>query len=137
ANDFFSFEWEVIDNGCDSNLIMVVALNHPEMSLEEAIERSADLVRDIVVEIASIIGAIEMELAGMRPVYPGLVSVLETHLNGLREFVQAAWVWQASSKRYKRMESLWRETRVAPAVEVAGAVGAAIAETAGAVVAGV
>jgi len=137
ANDFFSFEWEVIDNGCDSNLIMVIALNHPEMSLEEAIERSADLVRDIVVEIASIIGAIEMELAGMRPVYPELVSVLETHLNGLRDFVQAAWVWQASSKRYKRMESLWRETRIAPAVEVAGAVGAAIAETAGALVQGV
>ncbi len=28
-NDIFSFEKEVIDNNCDSNLIASIALNHP------------------------------------------------------------------------------------------------------------
>jgi hypothetical protein len=122
ANDFFSFEGEVIDNNCDSNLITVVALNQPEMSLGEAIERSAEIVRDITSEIVASIGAIRLELAEMRQIHPGLVSVLEIHLNGLTEFVQAAWVWQASSKRYKRPESLWRETRLAPPAAAAGEV---------------
>jgi hypothetical protein len=119
ANDFFSFEGEVIDNDCDSNLIMVIALNHPEMSLAEAIERSAGIVRDIVSEIVITIRAIELELTEIRPIHPELALVLDLHLKGLTEFVQAAWVWQAFSKRYKRKESLWRETRIVPAVAVA------------------
>lgn len=125
ANDFFSFEGEVIDNNCDSNLITVVALNGPEMSLGEAIERSAGIVRDITAEIITSIGAIELELGEMRLTNPGLVSVLEIHLNGLMEFVQAAWVWQALSKRYKRPESLWRETRLAPPVAAGASAGVA------------
>lgn len=114
ANDFFSFEGEVIDNDCDSNLIMVIALNNPGMSLAEAIERSAELVRDIVAEIVVTVRTIGLELDEIRHIHPGLVAVLDIHLKGLMEFVQAAWVWQAFSKRYKRKESLWRETRLAP-----------------------
>jgi Terpene synthase family 2, C-terminal metal binding len=113
ANDFFSFEGEVIDNDCDSNLIMIIALNNPEMSLAEAIDRSAELVRDIVTEIVVTVRTIEVELDGMRSIHPELASVLDIHLKGLMEFVRAAWVWQAFSKRYKRKESLWRETRLA------------------------
>jgi len=113
ANDFFSFEGEVIDNDCDSNLIMVTALNNPEMSLAEAIERSAGLVRDIVGEIVVTIRTIELEASAIRHIHPQLAAVMGLHLKGLLEFVQAAWVWQSMSKRYKRRESLWKETRIA------------------------
>lgn len=115
ANDLFSFEGEVIDNDCDSNLVMVMALNDPQLSLMEAIERAAETVRAIVAEIMSTLTHIERETDAMRSVDPELASVLEMHLAGLLEFVKAAWVWQAASKRYKRRVSLWKETTFVPA----------------------
>ena len=115
ANDLFSFEGEVIDNDCDSNLVMVMVLNDPGLSLAEAIERSAETVRAIVAEIMSTLTHIEQEMEVFRSIDPELVSVLEIHLDGLLQFVKAAWAWQAVSKRYKRRISLWKETTLTPA----------------------
>ena len=114
ANDLFSFEGEVIDNDCDSNLVMVMVLNDPGLPLTEAIERAAETVRVIVAEIMSTLGHIAREMDAIRSIDPELVTVLDIHLDGLLQFVKAAWVWQAVSKRYKRRVSLWKETTLVP-----------------------
>ena len=112
ANDLFSFENEVIDNDCDSNLVSVIVLNNPHMSLREAIDEAAAIVRNIVREIMDLLPKIEGEAHQLRNSYPDLASMLTIHLNGITRFVQASWLWQAYSKRYKRPESIWQETRL-------------------------
>jgi len=37
SNDLFSFEKEVIDHKADSNLVAIIALNNPALSLQETI----------------------------------------------------------------------------------------------------
>ncbi len=112
ANDLFSFESEVIDNDCDANLVSVIALNNPDLSLREVIEQAATVVRNIVLEIIELLPLIAWEVNQLRPSDPGLASTLDIHLIGITRFVQASWLWQAHSKRYKRAESIWQETRL-------------------------
>jgi hypothetical protein len=112
ANDLFSFESEVIDNDCDSNLVSVIALNDPDLSLREAIGQAAAVVRNIVMEIMELLPSIEWEASQLRRSDPDLAQMLAVHLKGISQFVQASWLWQAYSKRYKRPESIWQETRL-------------------------
>jgi hypothetical protein len=113
ANDLFSFESEVIDNDCDSNLVSVIVLNNPGLSLREAIDQAAAVVRNIVMEITELLQLITWEVNQLRHSDPDLVSMLTVHLKGITQFVQASWLWQAYSKRYKRPESIWQETKLA------------------------
>lgn len=112
ANDLFSFEVEVIDNDCDSNLVSVIVLNNPDLSLREAITQAAAVVRNIVREIMELLPLIEWEAGQLRRTDPDLALMLTVHLKGITQFVQASWLWQAYSKRYKRPESIWQETRL-------------------------
>lgn len=110
SNDLFSFEKEVIDNSSDSNLVAIVAMNKPYLNLREAIEESSEIVRNVVTELAALLDSMPAEISRLEPTQPALADTLLTHLKGLVRFIQASWLWQLQAKRYKRANSIWRET---------------------------
>ena len=113
SNDLFSFEKEVIDNSSDSNLVAIVAMNNPHLSLEESIEESSEIVRNVVMELVALLDSMPAEIQKLQSVQPALADTLSTHLKGLVRFIQASWLWQLHAKRYKRPHSIWHETTLA------------------------
>ena len=114
-NDLFSFEKEFIDNGSDSNLVTVIVLNEPSLALSEAIVRAAAIVRGFIAGFLTLIGEVRNQGHGLLTTDRGLANMLETHLRSLEQCVQAGWVWQVYTMRYKRAASIWREARLAHA----------------------
>jgi len=115
ANDLFSFEQEVIDNQCDSNLIMVILLNHPQWPLERAIERAAEIVRNIILEQQSLMRELRAEIDHYPPSLFTEKEKLIRHLDDLMSFTKASWLWQFGTKRYKRTNTIWLETALSKA----------------------
>jgi Terpene synthase family 2, C-terminal metal binding len=109
-NDLFSFENEFIDNGSDSNLVTVIVLNEPALSLSEAIVRAATIVRNFIIEFLTLAGEVRSRGMGLPDTGPTLAITLESHLHSLEQCVQASWVWQVHTMRYKRAASIWHET---------------------------
>lgn len=103
SNDLFSFEKEVIDCDADSNLVMVLALNEPGLSLPDALFRSCDIVRNLLAETIGLMEDIRKEMGTAMP-------LLDAHLDGVARCVKAGWMWHCHSKRYKRPVSIWKET---------------------------
>jgi hypothetical protein len=112
SNDLFSFEKEVIDCDADSNLVMIIALNEPALSLQEAIFQACDIVRSLLMESLELSGAIRKETMRIASSDPTLSRTLNIHLDGIARCVKAGWMWHCYSKRYKRPVSLWKETRL-------------------------
>jgi hypothetical protein len=110
SNDFFSFEKEVVDNRSDSNLIAVMALNNPSLNLSEIIVRASGIVRNLLAEIILLTTYIKKELEKIERLYPDLSGKLKVQLGGALRWVQATWLWQVYTKRYKRQDSIWSET---------------------------
>jgi hypothetical protein len=104
-NDLFSFEKEVIDNACDSNLVMILLLNNQEMSLRSAMLAASSIVRNLLAEFFSLLGRIKDIAQDAED-----QNTLHEYLIGLERCVQASWVWQVYTKRYKRPGSIWKET---------------------------
>ena len=121
SNDLFSFEKEVVDNNSDSNLVMIIVLNHPGLSLKEAILRASGMVRGLLIELLALMGSIKQQIEKIADVYPALALRLNVHLNGIVRCVQASWMWQVYTKRYKRPQSIWEETRLVKETSVSGA----------------
>lgn len=117
-NDLFSFEKEVIDNDSDSNLLMSFALNNPDMSLRDIIYNSAAIVRDLLMEFMGVAAQIEKKCEQLSASDPVRVSKLRIHLSDLDRSVQASWMWQVYTKRFKRMDSIWEETQLQTAERV-------------------
>jgi hypothetical protein len=111
-NDLFSFEKEVIVSESDHNLLMVIALNQPELSLTEIIDKSSLMVKELLSEFIELIEIIRAKSYTLLPLCTSCVDILENHLTGLENCVQASWVWQVSTKRYKRPVSIWEETQL-------------------------
>jgi Terpene synthase family 2, C-terminal metal binding len=112
SNDLFSFEKEVIDNGADSNLVAIIALNHPELSLEEVILRASAIIRNLLIELMTLIHSINRVGESLALTHPALALKLNVHLSGIVRCVQASWMWQVYTKRYKRPLTIWKETRL-------------------------
>lgn len=110
SNDLFSFEKEVIDNGSDSNLVMIVALNENGYTLEDAIGRAAGIVRGLLLELLSLLDFFAVESGKLMETHRQLGMELRAHREGIVRCVQAVWLWHCYSGRYKRAESLWVET---------------------------
>ncbi|HEV9035403.1 MAG TPA: terpene synthase family protein [Puia sp.] len=110
SNDLFSFEKEVIDQGSDCNLVMVAMLNNPQWSLKEGIAASCRIVRDMVHELSGILRSVRRRIDILERTDPGLSSALTDHIEGVLRCIQASWLWQCHSTRYKRAQSLWEET---------------------------
>jgi len=94
------------------NLIMIIALNHPELPLKEAILHASEIVRSLLIELIALIDSIKIKTKTFTQMYPAHASKLNTHLSGVVRCVQAIWMWHCHSKRYKRPVSLWMETRL-------------------------
>ncbi|HVI47212.1 MAG TPA: hypothetical protein VM802_20205 [Chitinophaga sp.] len=113
-NDLFSFEKEVIDNSSDSNLLMIIALNDSNLSLKEVIRQSANIVRDLLVEFSELVNQVRTRGYQQLPADSEMVDKLDAHIGGLERCVQASWMWQVFTKRYKRVNSIWKETQLSP-----------------------
>jgi len=111
-NDLFSFEKEVIDNQADSNLVMIILYNKPGLSLEEAIRNAAVIVRSLLIEFMGLLEYIKGEVRQHAAAWPEKAAVMETHFNGLERCVQASWIWQVYTRRYKSGHSIFLETRL-------------------------
>jgi hypothetical protein len=112
SNDLFSFEKEVIDNSSDSNLVAIIALNNPELTLVDAIIRASTIVQTLLSELIGLIESIRLQTEKISQDYPEYTSKLKTHMDAIVRCVQAIWNWHCYSKRYKRPLSLWLETRL-------------------------
>jgi hypothetical protein len=112
SNDLFSFEKEVIDNNSDSNLVAILAMNNPHLHLGEAIEKSSEIVRNLVLELISLLDTMQSVIENLKKSDQNLALKLSTHLNGLVRFIQASWLWQLHARRYQRRHSIWRETNL-------------------------
>ncbi|HEV2479443.1 MAG TPA: terpene synthase family protein [Puia sp.] len=113
SNDLFSFEKEVIDNGSDSNLVMIIALNDDGYALEDAIGRAAGIVRALLLELLSLLDFFTAESGKLMTADRPSAMQLRAHCEGIVRCVQAIWLWHCYSGRYKRAESLWVETTLA------------------------
>lgn len=113
SNDLFSFEKEVIDNDSDSNLVMSILLNNCSLSLKEALLASARIVQQLLEEFSTLMSTVRMNCQLITEDTP-LLKGLKEHLEGLERCLQASWLWQVYTKRYKRPASLWIETTSAP-----------------------
>ncbi|WP_110040711.1 terpene synthase family protein [Nocardia neocaledoniensis] len=110
-NDIFSFEKECITDRADFNLIPVAMLNHPGWDLVEALRYSANAVRERLVEFRRLQQILTNSPACMAGIPPALSKGIATHLRDLRGCVQATWVWQTQTLRYKG-QSIFMENRL-------------------------
>jgi hypothetical protein len=120
SNDLFSFEKEVIDNGSDSNLVMIIALNEEGYTLEDSIQRAAGIVKALLLELLSLLDHLDVETGKLMDVDRPLAMQLRAHRAGIVRCVQAIWLWHCYSGRYKRPESLWVETTLVGKPSVSG-----------------
>ncbi|MCX0274852.1 terpene synthase family protein [Nocardia zapadnayensis] len=99
-NDMFSFEKECIVDRSDFNLIPVCFLNDPQATLADAVHAAAGVVRDRLTEFRGLHAAL-MARCAEPGIDSGLAGPVRTHLADLDGCVQATWVWQLMTTRYK------------------------------------
>ncbi|WP_433207720.1 terpene synthase family protein [Nocardia sp. CA-107356] len=109
-NDVFSFEKECIHDRADFNLIPLCLLNNPGATLAEAVLDAGRIVRDRLTEFHRVrarIGRYCGELTDRSVVEP-----VSAHVEDLLGCVQATWVWQTTTLRYKGI-SIFNENHLA------------------------
>jgi hypothetical protein len=112
SNDLFSFEKEVIDNAADANLLIVLALNNPVLDLQGMITQAGSIVEGLLTEYFDL-------LSNIKKVHPGIhfndalkADRLKQHIRGVERCLQASWMWQLHTQRYKREHSIFAETEL-------------------------
>src|SRR6185437_15322289 len=110
TNDLFSFEKEVIDHRSDSNLIPVIILNNFRMKLHEAIQVASAIIKNLLIDYTKSLHAIREKLDLSERLSGEQKHHVYVYLDGLKAVLQACWMWQKSTKRYKRKFSIWLET---------------------------
>ncbi|MGN7820531.1 terpene synthase family protein [Chitinophaga sp. 22536] len=116
SNDLFSFEKEVVDNSTDANLLMIVALNDPMCSLTDVIVKSAKIVQEMMIELLDLIDKIKKQLHDLAGSDGSKNDALTSYVKGIEKCIQASWLWQVYTKRYKRPASIFVETGLPGAV---------------------
>ncbi len=97
-NDVFSFEKEVIVDRSDFNLISILLLNSPGTTLADAVLGAARIVRERLTEFRRL----RRDLLDRCPALgPQLATAVTAHADDLDQCVQASWVWQCATPRYK------------------------------------
>ena len=110
-NDVFSFEKECIVDQSDFNLVAACFLNNPGWSLERAIYYAADIVRDMVTEFRELETFITNRCQKLQATNPELAKSILIYVDDLIGSVQATWVWQNVTMRYKG-NSVFEENRI-------------------------
>lgn len=108
-NDMYSFEKEFIVDGADFNLLPIVILNQPNLTLGQGVHKAATIVRDMVKEFRDLDEKLLAVNEILRDTHPGLAQALDAHLRCLRASVQATYVWEKVTARYKQQASIFRE----------------------------
>ncbi|MFI6365624.1 terpene synthase family protein [Nocardia sp. NPDC050630] len=98
-NDMFSFEKECIHDRADFNLIPVFLLNTAGADLADAVHDAARLVRDRLGEFRGIQARIVSRCAEITD--SSVAEPVSAHVEDLLACVQATWVWQNTTLRYK------------------------------------
>ncbi|WP_280384139.1 terpene synthase family protein [Nocardia wallacei] len=98
-NDMFSFEKECIADRADFNLIPIRLLNSPGATLADAIDRAAQIVRDRLGRFHRTRAALIRRCATLPDA--ALAESVVAHVDDLERCVQATWVWQHTTQRYK------------------------------------
>ncbi|MFD9123197.1 terpene synthase family protein [Kitasatospora sp. NPDC059571] len=108
SNDLFSFEKEFIRHRSDSNLIPVLLLNHPHLTLDDAVVRAITRVRKHTVEYIRCARSLTSR-ANELP--QPLCMPLQEFVRATESCVKATWTWQLLSQRYRFPGSIFEETR--------------------------
>jgi hypothetical protein len=97
-NDVFSFEKEVIVDRSDFNLISILLLNTPGATLADAVLGAAQIVRERFTDFRGL----RQDLLDRCPALsPPLAAAVTAYADDLDQCVQASWVWQCATSRYK------------------------------------
>lgn len=99
-NDMFSFEKECIVDESDFNLVSVCLLNRPGATLADAVREAGVIVRDRFIEFRRLHDTL-LERCDEPSIDTDLATQLRSHLLDLVGCVQATWVWQLTTDRYK------------------------------------
>ncbi|WP_280423904.1 terpene synthase family protein [Nocardia carnea] len=113
-NDMFSFEKECIADRSDFNLIPVCLLNMPGATLADAVRDAGTMVRDRLTEFRRRHDALADRCREPGLADTDLAAQLRVHLADLAGCVQATWVWQLATTRYKGT-SIFTENHPHPA----------------------
>ncbi len=98
-NDVFSFEKECIVDRSDFNLVPILLLNTPGATLTDAVTGAATVVRDRLTHFRALRTRVLRDCASSAN--DELTGSIAAYLEDLDQCVQASWVWQCTTSRYK------------------------------------
>ncbi|HRE47824.1 MAG TPA: terpene synthase family protein [Aggregatilineales bacterium] len=114
ANEFFSFEKEVIDHAEEFNLIPVM-MEQREISFEDAIVASLSYMNDACHEFQRVCTMLQAILPKLSP---EIRPAVESYIRQAYSVALASWFWELDTNRYQRPNSIfvqtdqgWRERR--------------------------
>ncbi|WP_227982783.1 terpene synthase family protein [Nocardia spumae] len=98
-NDVFSFEKECIVDRSDFNLVPILLLNTPGATLTDAVAAAATVVRDRLTHFRRLRARVLRHCVSSGN--GELTDTIADYLEDLDQCVQASWVWQCTTARYK------------------------------------
>jgi hypothetical protein len=107
-NDMFSFEKECIADRADFNLLPICLLNTPGQTLADAVGRAGRMVLERFTEFRLLSAHLDRQCGALGD--QTLAAHVAAHVADLRCCVQATWVWQNITRRYKGT-SIFTENR--------------------------
>lgn len=110
ANDFFSFEKEVIDHLDEFNLITVAMIENPQLGMVESIFECLDYLNRSCDEFIEVSDKLRLQL----PSLPSAQAEAITEYLKQTKFVAlASWFWELDTDRYQRPQSIFLQTYMA------------------------
>jgi len=80
--------------------------------LLDAIRMGASIIRDLLADYAVLLAKINGMAHESSILSEADKANLQNYLRGLKSVLQACWMWQSVTKRYKRNRSIWEETAI-------------------------
>lgn len=110
ANDFFSFEKEVIDHLDEFNLIPVAMMENPDMGFLEAVNDCLTYLNNASDEFMEISEKLRLEVPNLPAEQAKAVS---EYLKQTKFVALASWFWELDTDRYQRPNSMFLQTYIA------------------------
>jgi len=107
ANEFYSFEKEVIDHRDEFNIIPITMINNPEMGLMAAITDCMEFLNQSSQELLEV----SDQLTQLLPSLPAeQAKPVQEYLRQARFVALASWFWELDTDRYQRQRSIFQQT---------------------------